>query len=195
MQNLDNILPYDGIAHFHGRVFNQGDADQFFHELLSTIHWEHDTAIMFGRKIITKRKIAWYGDRDYSYTYSKTTRHALPWTETLIELKARAEDLSGERYNSCLLNLYHSGEEGMAWHRDEEYELKKDGAIASMSFGAERKFSFKHRRDDERLSIILPHGSLLIMKGETQSHWLHCLPKTKKVKNPRINLTFRTMKE
>jgi alkylated DNA repair dioxygenase AlkB len=104
------------------------------------------------------------------------------------------EAVSGEKYNSCLLNLYHTGEEGMAWHSDGEKELQKDGAIASLSFGAERKFSFKHKVTKEKIELWLQDGSLLVMKGTTQSHWLHRLPPTKKVLTPRINLTFRQIK-
>jgi len=115
------------------------------------------------------------------------------WTPELLELKAIAEQRTGETYNSCLLNLYHTGEEGMAWHSDGEKDLKKDGAIASLSFGAERKFAFKHKRTGETVSIVLEHGSLLVMKGTTQTHWLHRLPPTKKIHSPRVNLTFRTI--
>ena len=111
----------------------------------------------------------------------------------MIKLKALAEAKSGETYNSCLLNLYHSGEEGMAWHSDGEKDLKKNGAIASMSFGAERKFAFKHKETKEKIDIFLENGSLLVMKDTTQSHWLHRLPPTKMIKTPRVNLTFRTI--
>lgn len=103
------------------------------------------------------------------------------------------EKVSGETYNSCLLNLYHVGEEGMGWHSDDEKELKKDGAIASLSFGAERKFQFKHKKTGDQVDVFLEHGSMLLMKGTVQTHWLHRLPPTKKVLKPRINLTFRTI--
>lgn len=110
-----------------------------------------------------------------------------------MALKQKAEELSGETFNSCLLNLYHNGDEGMAWHSDGEKDLKKNGAIASLSFGAERKFVFKHKIDKTTISLNLAHGSLLLMKGTTQTHWLHRLPPTKLVSKPRINLTFRTI--
>src|SRR6185503_3712203 len=99
----------------------------------------------------------------------------------------------GETYNSCLLNLYHDGSEGMAYHSDGETDLKKNGAIASLSFGAERKFSFKHKQTKETVSVILEHGSLLVMKDTTQTNWLHRLPPTKLITKPRVNLTFRTI--
>jgi alkylated DNA repair dioxygenase AlkB len=168
-------------------------ANDYYAELMSNIAWENDQAIIFGKRIITKRKVAWYGDQPFQYTYSKITKQALYWTPALKQLKEMAEKESGESYNSCLLNLYHTGEEGMAWHSDGEKDLKKDGAIASLSFGAERKFAFKHKQSAELVNVFLEHGSLLVMKGETQTHWLHRLPPTKKVLNPRINLTFRTI--
>jgi alkylated DNA repair dioxygenase AlkB len=129
----------------------------------------------------------------FSYTYSKVTKQAKPWTEALEKIKQEVEKKSGETYNSCLLNLYHSGEEGMAWHSDGEKDLKKNGAIASVSFGAERKFAFKHKDSKEKVEVWLENGSLLVMKGTTQSHWLHRLPPTKKIHSPRVNLTFRTI--
>ena len=137
--------------------------------------------------------MAWYGDTAFEYTYSNRTKTALPWTNELLALKSKIETETGENFNSCLLNLYHTGEEGMAWHSDGEKDLKKDGAIGSVSFGAERKFSFKNKTTKETISIMLEHGSLLVMKGATQTHWLHRLPPTKKTVKPRINLTFRTI--
>ena len=113
----------------------------------------------------------------------------------MIKLKELTENLTGETFNSCLLNLYHSGEEGMAWHSDGEKDLKKKGAIASLSFGAERNFAFKNKITKEVISRVLEHGSLLIMKGDTQENWLHRLPPSKKVYGPRINLTFRTIEK
>lgn len=188
-----NLLPQDGIVNYYGTVFSRILADNYYQILLETIHWKNDEAIIFGKHIITKRKVAWYADFPFEYSYSNTTKKALPWTTTLLELKKITEEKTGETYNSCLLNLYHDGNEGMAWHSDAERDLKKNGAIGSLSFGAERKFSFKHKDTKETVSLILSHGSLLVMKGNTQSHWLHRLPPTKKVLKPRINLTFRTI--
>jgi len=188
-----NLLPYDGTVNYYGKVMAANEAQHYYERLLSTIEWKNDEAIIFGKLIITKRKVAWYGDRNFNYTYSNTTKQALIWTPELLDLKALAEKQSGETYNSCLLNLYHSGEEGMAWHSDGEKDLKKNGAIASMSFGAERKFAFKHKKTNETISLLLENGSLLVMKDVTQKHWLHRLPPTKKISKPRINLTFRTI--
>lgn len=188
-----NILPYDGIVNYFGKVFSWEESEKYYHYLLNEINWRNDEAIIFGRKLITKRKVAWYGDKDYEYTYSNSTKKALPWTQELIELKNRTEKICNESYNSCLLNLYHTGEEGMAWHSDDERDLKKHGAIGSLTFGSERKFGFKHKKTKETIFITLEQGSLLVMKGSTQDYWLHRLPTTTKIHTPRINLTFRWM--
>ena len=190
-----NYLPQDGIVNYYGCLFTLPEADFYYDKLLHEIEWRNDEAIIFGKKIITKRKVAWYGEKSFEYTYSNIKKYALPWTKELIELKNKIEQETGETFNSCLLNLYHSGEEGMTWHSDGEKDLKKDGAIGSISFGAERKFSFKHKTTQEKIDINLEHGSLLIMKDTTQTHWLHKLPLTKKIITSRINLTFRTIVE
>jgi alkylated DNA repair dioxygenase AlkB len=190
---IKNILPFDGVTNYHGVILAAEQCDFYYQQLLANINWKNDEAIIFGKKIITKRKVAWYGDSEYSYTYSKVTKTANLWTKELLELKEIIEKESNETYNSCLLNLYHSGDEGMGYHSDGEKMLKKNGAIASLSLGAERKFSFKHKESKQRIDVILERGSLLVMKEETQSNWLHRLPPTKKVNSPRINLTFRTI--
>ncbi|ENU29273.1 hypothetical protein F991_02835 [Acinetobacter sp. CIP-A165] len=188
-----NHLPYDGTVQYYGKVVEGLSADDYFEKLMHNIAWQNDQAIIFGRQITTKRKVAWYGDRAFEYTYSNINKYALPWTSELIELKALVEQLTGETFNSCLLNLYHTGEEGMAWHSDAETDLKKEGAIASLSFGAERKFAFKHKQTKEKVELYLEHGSLLVMKDTTQHYWWHRLPPTKKVSTARVNLTFRTI--
>lgn len=188
-----NLLPKDGTVNYYGKIFEQEDADAFYLKLLEEIEWKNDEAMIFGKKIMTKRKVAWYGDENFEYTYSNSTKKAISWTPDLLKLKAFVEEKTGEEFNSCLLNLYHNGDEGMAYHSDGEKDLKKNGAIASLSFGAERKFSFKHQFTKEKVELLLEHGSLLVMKDETQSFWLHRLPPTKKIHSPRINLTFRTI--
>lgn len=188
-----NCLPYDGEVYYHGIIFDTFQAHEMLTTLLNSIDWKNDESIIFGKKIITKRKVAWYGDKPYEYTYSHISKYALPWTEELTNIKNIVESESGETYNSCLLNLYHNGTEGMAYHSDGEPDLKKNGAIASLSFGAERKFSFKHKNTKERIDVLLEHGSLLMMKGTTQQNWVHRLPPTQKINTPRVNLTFRTI--
>lgn len=188
-----NRLPYDGEVIYYGKVFSQAEAERYATVLLNTIEWKNDEAVIFGKHIVTARKVAWYADKDFLYTYSGTTKQALPWTKELLELKHIAEEKTGHVFNSCLLNLYHNGDEGMAWHSDDEKSLGKNTVIGSFSFGAERKFSFKHKQTKDTVSLILEHGSLLVMKGATQTNWLHRLPPTTKVKRPRVNLTFRTI--
>ncbi len=188
-----NLLPADGTVLYFGKIMKRDDANKFFDTLLSTIEWRNDEAVIAGKHIVTKRKVAWYGDSFYSYTYSNVTKQALLWTKELTELKQLCEKTTGANYNSCLLNLYHNGDEGMAWHSDGEKTLGKHMSIASLSFGAERKFCFKHKSNKQVVPVVLEHGSLLEMKGETQTHWLHRLPPTKKTTTARINLTFRTI--
>jgi alkylated DNA repair dioxygenase AlkB len=188
-----NILPQDGEVHYHGEIISLVQSNFYFNALLNEIDWRCDQAVIFGKHIETKRKVAWYAEQPFSYTYSNITKSALPWTQNLQVLKTIVEQKTGETYNSCLLNLYHNGSEGMAWHSDGEKDLKKNGAIASLSFGAVRKFAFKHKKTKELIALELKAGSLIVMKGETQQHWLHRLPPTKKVQDARINLTFRTI--
>lgn len=190
-----NILPYDGQTFYYGDIFTGENSAKYMKILFDTIQWKNDEAKLFGKHFITKRKAAWYGDREYPYTYSNTTKHALPWTTELLEIKDAVEKMTNTTFNSCLLNLYHDGNEGMAWHSDDEKALARESGIASVSFGATRKFAFKHKVSKTIVEIILEPGSLLLMKGTTQSHWFHRLPKTTKVMQPRINLTFRTMRE
>lgn len=190
-----NYLPYDGTVNYYGKILSEEESEKFYLKLFNEIEWKNDEAIIFGKLIYTKRKVAWYANENFEYTYSNRTKKALKFTEDLLYLKNLVEEKTGETYNSCLLNLYHSGEEGMAYHSDGEKDLKENGAIASLSFGAKRKFSFKHKTSKERVDFILETGSLLVMKGETQKHWLHRLPPTKLVKSPRINLTFRSIEE
>ncbi len=150
-----NLLPQDGTVNYFGKLLPKERAHHYYKALLDTIDWRNDEAVIFGKRIITKRKVAWYGDKAFEYSYSNTTKRALPWTPELLELKVMVEQSTGETYNSCLLNLYHNGSEGMAWHSDAEKDLKKNGAIASLSLGAERRFAFKHKKNKETFTFIL----------------------------------------
>ncbi len=189
----ENLLPADGIVRYYGVILSRSEADHYYQMLLTGVEWKHDEAVILGKHIITPRKVAWYGDEPFRYTYSGITKTALPWTVELSALQQIATAHSGATFNSCLLNLYHNGQEGMAWHSDGETTLLQNGVIASLSFGAARKFSFKHKHTRETVSLVLEHGSLLVMAGTTQTYWWHRLPPTKKVTSPRINLTFRTI--
>lgn len=186
-----NILPKDGVVNYYGEIMGLDVADYYFQRLLKEIDWRCDQAIIFGKHIETKRKVAWYADKPFNYTYSNITKQALLWTPLLQALKTMVEEHSGASYNACLLNLYHNGSEGMAWHSDAEKDLQENAPIASLTLGATRKFSFKHKQSKTLVSLALKAGSLLVMSGVTQKHWLHRLPPTKKVHEARINLTFR----
>ena len=190
---INILLHKDGTVSYYPNVLTHDDANRYFDLLLQKIVWENDEVIIFGKHIVTKRKVAWYGDSNYLYTYSNTTKQGLPWTKELLELKQIVEKLTETKFNSCLLNLYHSGNEGMGWHSDDEESIQPNSIIASLSLGAERRFLFKHKQTKQTISSVLEHGSLLIMKDATQAYWLHSLPKSKTISGPRINLTFRTM--
>ncbi|WP_196892229.1 alpha-ketoglutarate-dependent dioxygenase AlkB family protein [Aureivirga marina] len=188
-----NWLPKDGEIHLFGEIFNTVEADAYFKRLFQEVAWKNDEAIIFGKHIITKRKVAWYADIPLDYTYSNLKREALQWNSLLLELKKKVENYTNESYNSCLMNLYHDGNEGVSWHSDDEKELKKNGSIASLSFGATRKFAFKHNETKEKIVFELKNGELLEMKGETQNFWKHSILTSKKITKPRISLTFRQM--
>ncbi len=189
-----SLLPFDGEVNDHGRVMSLDEADRYFSVLDQTTPWRQDEVILFGKHITTARRMAWYGDSQSAYTYSGITRFPLPWTPELRALKALVEQICGTAFNSCLLNAYADGSQGMGWHSDDEKSLGRDPMIASLSFGAARRFCFKHRVQAEKREIELGHGTLLVMKGPTQHHWLHSLPKSAKVKESRINLTFRQVR-
>ena len=138
------------------------------------------------------RLVAWYGDPGASYTSSGTAHDPLAWTPELAFLRAKAQALTGFFFNGVLLNLYRDGRDGMGWHSDNEPELGSEPAVASISFGAERRFRLKHRRrKTETTDLTLKDGSLLLMYGATQQNWLHSVPKTAAPTGERINLSFR----
>lgn len=188
---IDNLLPFDGTVSYQPDFMTPGKAQQAFDTLLAETEWRNDEAYIFGKHIITSRKVAWYGDGDYEYAYSNVARKALPFTAALQAMRQQVETACGQNFNSCLLNLYHQGNEGMAWHSDDEKCMGHRPFIASLSLGAARRFSFKHKRTGQRVDLLLEPGSLLLMQNDTQTNWLHCLPKTTRVLQPRINLTFR----
>ncbi|GAB1346995.1 alpha-ketoglutarate-dependent dioxygenase AlkB family protein [Cloacibacterium normanense] len=188
---MNNLLPKDGTVHYYGKILTEEQSEIYYVKLLNEINWQHDVVKIFGKEIITKRKVAFLGDEGISYKYSGKTKIAEKWIKILSEIKSMVEQISGEKFNACLLNYYHNGSEAMSWHSDNEKEILKHSAIASVSFGAERKFGFKHNFSKEEISLMLENGSLLIMKDETQIYWKHKLYTNAKIIEPRINLTFR----
>ena len=188
----ENLLPFDGEVFLVPDAIAKAQADDLFRRLREEVAWRQDQATVMGRTRPIPRLQAWYGEG--GYVYSGIRLSPLPWTEPLLWLKARAEELSGAAFNSVLVNLYRDGRDSVSWHADHEPGLGRNPVIASISLGAVRRFQLRHRRRQEaRLSLDLPHGSLLVMAGATQHHWLHQVPKTGRVVGPRINLTFRFM--
>lgn len=188
---FQNLLPFDGKVIHHGLILNTKDCQTFLELFLNANFWKNDEFLMFGKHIKTQRKVAWFGDENYEYTYSGATKKAFNWTPELLQLKELVEKTTGAKFNSCLLNLYHNGNEGLSWHTDNEKELGKNPTIASLTFGATRKFCFKHVKSKHKIDVLLQPGSLLTMQENTQENWLHSIPKSKKIDKPRINLTFR----
>jgi alkylated DNA repair dioxygenase AlkB len=157
--------------------------------LTGEIAWAQESMMMFGHRVAFPRLTAWYGDPGAAYTYSGVRNEPQPWTPLLRELRDRAAAVAGARFNSVLLNRYRDGRDGMGWHADDERELAP--VIASLSVGAVRTFELRHRADRERIALPLGSGSLIVMAGDTQRHWMHRVPKNPHAQGERINLTFR----
>lgn len=190
-----NLLPKDGGATYIPGFFDPEQCAALFTSIQSTIDWKEDQLLMFGKLITTKRKVAWVGDAGCSYTYSGVKKFPQAWTADLLHIKHNLESLTHSAFNSCLLNLYHDGDEGMGWHSDDEKELDSAAPIASVSLGGTRKFAFKHKLDKTSVSLFLEDGSVLLMQPPTQEFWQHSLTKTKRPVAPRINLTFRAIRQ
>lgn len=186
-----NLLPKDGCAHYYSGIFSEQKTTQLMNQLKESLAWESDRLVMFGKTITTRRQVAWVGEPSCSYTYSGITKSPQAWTPELLMIKARLEEISQSEFNSCLLNFYHDGDDGMGWHSDNEKELDASSPIASLSLGAKRKFAFRHKLDKTTISVFLENGSALMMHAPTQEFWHHALLKTKTIAEPRINLTFR----
>lgn len=193
LSSSENLLPYDGVVVYLGKIIPTQESLDYLEALKNTLPWSRDEVIIYGKKILARRMVVWCSDYPLPYKYSGVEKYPIVWTKELLELKSIVEKYSQESFNSCLLNYYTSGREGMSWHSDDESSLVRHGTIASLSLGAERRFLFRHKKTKEKLEIILEPGSLLLMKGETQDHWQHSLPISSKVRKPRINLTFRNL--
>ena len=187
-----NLLPCDGVMTMHSMNVDNDTSMLWFDTLLRETAWRDETITMFGRQVMQPRRTALYGNGGLTYRYSGRTMHPLPWTPTLMLLKAIAEQHADTSFTTVLINLYRNGADSMGWHRDNERELGPEPVIASISLGATRMFQCKHRTDStQRLSLPLHHASVLVMKGAMQEHWYHQVPKERGVAEPRINLTFR----
>ena len=190
----NNLLPYDGQVNDLGIVIDY--PSPLFYNLVTELPWQEDIVTLFGKTHVTTRQIVWMGDSDIDYQYSGHTRQTIPWTDTVFHVKQHVEQqllILGidVNFNSCLLNYYPSGEDGMGYHADDERELGEQPVIASLSLGATRKFVFKHKKTQDKVELYLESGQLIVMHGETQSFWKHSITKTKKAATGRISLTFR----
>jgi alkylated DNA repair dioxygenase AlkB len=186
-----NLLPKDGLVHYYPKLISGPESALLMNQLQKSLQWEADRLMMFGKLVVTRRKVAWIGDPNCAYTYSGVLKQAQAWTTELLALKRHLEELAQSEFNSCLLNFYHDGDDGMGWHSDDEKELDASAPIASLSLGAQRKFAFRHKEDKTTVPLYLENGSALIMRAPTQEFWKHALLKTKTIHAPRINLTFR----
>ena len=187
----------DAELSYYPEFFETKQADGLLEKLKDGIEWTQNTIRFYGKESLVPRMEAWYGDEGKSYAYSGIHMDPKPWTEELIIIKHKIEPLAGVAFNSVLINYYRDGKDRVAWHSDDEKELGQNPVIGSVSLGAERKFKLRHKRyktNGHKHEVLLGHGSFLLMKGSTQHHWMHEIPRTAKPIGPRINLTFRIIK-
>ena len=185
------LLPCDGSAILIPDFITSRDADQYFLELLAITPWEETTLMMFGKRVSEPRLSAWHADPELPYTYSGSERTPQPWNEPLRALREACQARLDHSFNGVLVNLYRNGHDSMGWHSDDEAVNGPAPVIASISLGAERRFDLRHKESGEIVTTMLPHGSLLVMSGQSQSHWKHRIPRSARIANPRINLTLR----
>ncbi len=186
-----NLVPCDGELYLLKQFYSQPDADQLFERLITGLPWQEETIFIFGKWRKVPRLMSWHGDPEAFYRYSGVSHQPQPWTAELQSVRTRLQQQCHCEFNSVLANLYRNGEDSMGCHADDEKELGLNPLIASLSLGDERAFKLHHKQQKQNLTINLGHGDLLVMAGALQHHWLHSVPKTKKPKAPRINLTFR----
>jgi alkylated DNA repair dioxygenase AlkB len=185
------MLPFDGSALIYHGFIDANSADDIFRRLIKETPWEQRDIVVFGKKHREPRLSAWHSEPHISYTYSGILRTPQPWTPLLVELREKCEFSSGANFNAVLANLYRDGNDGVGWHADNEASNGREPTIASLSFGASRRFDFRHRETKQTIRVQLDSGSLLVMSGLSQHCWVHQLPRTKRVTEPRVNLTFR----
>ena len=195
LENKKKIKIKDGELYYDRFFFSNIEANKYFNLLKKEIQWQQDNIKIFGKIYLQPRLTALYANNNKSYSYSNIKMQPITFTPTLFDIKSKIEKRINSQFTSCLLNLYRNGQDSNGWHADNEKELGLNPVIASLSLGAERVFHMKHRNDKkEKLKINLTNGSLLVMRGKTQHHWLHQIPKTRKKVEERINLTFRIIK-
>lgn len=183
----------DGEGMLYRRAFAPADSARLFAVLQRETTWRRHVITLYGRAVASPRLSAWYGDPGAVYSYSGLRLEPVPWTPTLEMLRERVEELAAARFNSVLLNLYRDGQDSMGWHSDDEPELGRNPVIASVSFGAARRFLLQHKKQRLRVELLLEDGDVLVLGGATQHYWRHQLPKTRQPVGSRINLTFRAI--
>jgi alkylated DNA repair dioxygenase AlkB len=183
-----------GILRYFQAFLAPQQADTLLARLSHEVDWRQDRIRLFGKLHNIPRLQAFQGDSGVQYTYSGLTLEAARWHPLLAPLRDRLCDLLHHPFNAALMNLYRDGDDSMGWHSDDETALGSCPLIASLSLGASRRFLLR-RKDNhaERIELLLEHGSLLVMGGALQHHWQHSVPRTRKVKDARINLTFRNL--
>ena len=190
-----NLLPFDGQVQDLGLILTAEQSAKYLDYFLAYLVWQPDEVVLHGKHYVTERKVVWYGDAEYQYHYSGSAKQARLWNPALFRLKQHIEQLVGHPFNSCLANLYENGNQAVGWHSDDEPSLRsaqqENVVIASLSFGATRKFCFKHKCKQEKVELMLHSGQLIVMRGQTQRYWKHALMKSSKITEPRLNLTFR----
>ena len=194
MQTPQNILPFDGEVYLFPALFDEQESRALYQLLAERVAWKQEPIVIFGRQIMQPRLTAWYGEPDKPYSYSGITMQPHAWTDELLHIKQRIEAAAAHPFSSALLNFYRDGNDSMGWHKDNEKELGNNPVIGSVSFGAARSFHLKHATEKKLArKVLLTNGSFLLMKGATQHHWLHSIPKDANINEGRINLTFRTI--
>jgi alkylated DNA repair dioxygenase AlkB len=193
-EKTGNLLPFNGEVQYLPQFFAPQQSDAFLQNLITTIAWKQEPIKIFGKPVLQPRLTAWYGNPGKSYSYSGITMQPLTWTDDLLQIKQRIETFAGIAFNSALLNYYRNGHDSMGWHRDNEKELGPNPTIASVSFGAARSFQLRNHADKSIIRTLqLTHGSLLLMRGQTQHYWQHRVPKTNTPTAARVNITFRVI--
>jgi alkylated DNA repair dioxygenase AlkB len=189
-----NLVPFDGELYLIKQFYSLPESDQLFAQLQTDLAWQEEAIFIYGRWVKVPRLMCWYGDPDAWYRYSGVNHQPMRWTPTLQAIREKVEQQCQCTFNSVLANLYRDGNDSMGCHADDEKELGINPVIASLSLGDERLFKLHHKKTKDKLDIVLGRGDLLVMAGTLQHHWIHAVPKTKKLKTPRINLTFRKIK-
>ena len=195
MANFEtNLLPFDGELYLIKQFYDFSASNFLFEQFKANLAWQEETIFIYGRWLKVPRLVCWYGNSEACYRYSGVNHQPLPWTKELLAIKENVEQQCHSAFNSVLANLYRDGSDAMGYHADNEKQLGANPIIASLSLGDQRLFALRHKKSKQKIDIILAHGDLLVMAGAMQHHWLHSLPKTKKLKTTRINLTFRNIK-